>query len=553
MPRKNILNIVFIFFTMLIIVACGQVGFITGGDVDNQAPQPIQEEMMPPMASRNIKPDKIVIPFDEFIALNNPSQNIRIIPNDVKLKPEIKKKSLVLTVTSGAWEDTTTYAIYLNRAVKDITENNDSLMIYVFSTGSKIDTLMAQVNVVDAFTNKPVKDVTVGLYRKELIQNDTNKIFPRYLALTDQEGNATFNYLKEGEYYAYAFDDDNKNNRLDALEFQGRTKNTIVPDTIIDLIPQIRLMPPPKDTSFKVVKTDVVNPTKWSIKFSQALSDTQKFFSFIEPLPIAEKWNEDRDSVDYFFQNVKKSGKYALVLNESLDTISKKYFFRTLPEFDYNNNLNKGVLLITDTFALSFNDAINTIDTNKISLLGLKEEDSVYQSIDFKLEITDVDELKFIHSRKFDSIKLKLPKETIQLFNYPQKDSLFFNFAIQQQSKVGNLLVKLDSIPPYSILELINNKNIVIRSAIIDGVDEVTFENLQTGDYKYRLIIDENKDGKWTNGNIFTNTPAEKVIWFSESSNIRANWDVEAKLSIKPEIEPTKEDKMKSILNDGLE
>ena len=69
------------------------------------------------------------------------------------LKIDHDKKTVTLT-----WEDTlennTTYSIYLNETVQDITESNDSLMVFVFSTGDYIDSLSYQVKVIDAFTSQ---------------------------------------------------------------------------------------------------------------------------------------------------------------------------------------------------------------------------------------------------------------------------------------------------------------------------------------------------------------------------------------------------------------
>jgi hypothetical protein len=48
----------------------------------------------------------------------------------------------------------------------------------------------------------------------------------------------------------------------------------------------------------------------------------------------------------------------------------------------------------------------------------------------------------------------------------------------------------------------------------------------------FRLIIDEDGDGFWSLGDIFSYRDAERVIWFDDKTQIRANWDVEVKLSL---------------------
>src|SRR5690554_57911 len=198
----------------LILFSCGQVGSITGGEKDTTAPRVIVDRVVPPMESTNISPQKITIPFDEFIEFNKPAENIRVTPADVKLDYKINKKSVVLTVKSGDWAQNTTYTVYLNRAVKDITEANDSIIAYVFSTGDFLDSLKTAVQVEDAYSGKPITGVTVGLFTHQLI-NDTSKVEPRYYASTNDQGVAFFQYIKDTTFFIYAFKDDNLNNRLE--------------------------------------------------------------------------------------------------------------------------------------------------------------------------------------------------------------------------------------------------------------------------------------------------------------------------------------------------
>ena len=177
----------FIVFLSLLLIGCAQVGTISGGERDTAAPIPT-ENVSPPNATTNFSANEIEIPFNEYFILNDPRSTIRIVPPHAKLETRVKKKTLFIS-----WEDTlqenTTYAIYMNGAVKDYTEGNDSIMQYVFSTGDIIDSLSLNLAVVDAFDNKGAKDIIVALYdpaSNELLnfgQTDNNGVVSlRYLA-----------------------------------------------------------------------------------------------------------------------------------------------------------------------------------------------------------------------------------------------------------------------------------------------------------------------------------------------------------------------------------
>lgn len=533
------LTIISLFVVAILMVSCGQVGTITGGEKDFVAPKPIEVEIEPPMASKNIKPDKITIPFDEFIALNNPAQNMRIVPDDVKLEPSIVGKSLVLKRTDGAWEDTTTYAIYLNGAVKDITEANDSLMIYVFSTGNTIDSLETGVKVVDSYTNNPLKDITVGLYKGPLL-DDTSKVYPRYVAITDSEGKATFKYLKEGPFYAYAFQGANKNSILEASEKRGRLEHPIkglyeIPDTL----EEIRLMPPIAPAVLKVRTNEALPPAIWSLGFNQPVKDSISI-SYIDREPVGEKWNEKKDSVTIFFGEVPRSARYkaAIDFKGFKDTIFKKFIFKEELAYSHGTNLERGVLLYEDTLTVHLDEAIEAINKETILVTGKKDKDSVASVLEVTfLQPTPEATQLYFDKASYDSVFVTLPPTSINGYNFKQLDTIQIDMSVQKQKNVGNLIVEIDTIPPYGFLELLDGKGNVLKTKEIKGMEEITFNNLQPGNYKFRFVIDENKDGKWTTGDIFEHSAPEKVFWFETATTIRANWDVKAKLEFAPFLE----------------
>jgi len=519
----------------LLIGGCGQVGFITGGEDDRAAPQPIHEKITPPMASINVKPDRIVIPFNEFITLNNPLQNIRVIPDNVQLNYRIKGKSLVIEKESGEWLDNTTYAIYFKRAVKDITEGNDSIMTYVFATGDYLDSLTFAVRVVDAFTNKPLENIVVGVYTAPLL-DDTSKVNPTYASITDKEGLSQFSYLKEGPFYVYAFDDKNKNNRLNENEKRGAVFVPVVADTSVTVIPDIRLMPSlPAKNALRSIDFDP--PARFHVKFELPLPPDVKLTFIQEPQPLNVEFSQKRDSLTLVFPKLPKSGKLEFLVDHSdfPDTLSKKYFYRQAPALDVTTNLDKGVLLVGDTLMLQFSDALASFEVNEIEVNGKKAGDSIFYPITVEVNFSRGDVVQIVHDRNYDSIALLIPKTAFQGYNLNSTEAIELSYEIQPKSKVGHLVVQLDSIPENGILQLLNPKKEVVRSVKLQtNVLEYAMNSLQPASYTFRIIVDANNDGFWSTGNIFEQREAEQVIWFDAPSQVRANWDVNAKLELHP-------------------
>lgn len=526
---------ILILFVVLLAYSCGQVGFITGGEDDEYAPKPILEDVRPPMASINVKPKEITIPFDEFIQLNSPAKNISVVPADVTLEATVKGKTLSLKPIKGDWAENTTYAIYFNRAVKDLNEANDSLMIYVFATGNYIDSLTTALRVVDAYSNKPKKSITVGLYDKELI-DDTSRVLPRYVVMTDDTGLAQFRYLQKGPFFAYAFNDKNENTLLNESESRGKLTTVIYADTSIEVIPEIRLMAP-RATKFEVKTNNFIAPATWSLGFSKAVpEDTQIIFT--NPEPDYFLWNDKKDSLTIFYAMKSRSGKVELVIEtvDSRDTISKKYFFKDSEKFNYTTNLEKGNLLIGDTLKIQLIEAINVIDSSRIEVMGKPIGDSIYVSITPIFSNYRADEITLYHPREFDSIQVTFPANTIGGENFTNPDEILLKYNVQPKSKVGTLIIKLDSIPEFGLLEVNTDNGLLVKKIKLEqGVFEYNVPDLQPKSYSFTLLIDTDSDGYWSLGDIFTNEEAERVIWFDNKTKIRPNWDVEVKLSLKSE------------------
>lgn len=525
---------------VVLLSACGQVGEVTGGEEDRTAPQVKIDKVIPPMGSINIAPQKITIPFEEFIELNKPAENIRVTPADVQLNYEIKKKSLVLTVKEGEWQKNTTYTIYLNRAVKDITESNDSIMSYVFSTGSFIDSLQTVVKVVDAYTGNVVDGVTVGLYTKPLI-DDTSKISPRYITSTNKDGIATFKHIKSADFYAYAFDDENRNNRLDATEKRAYL-NTVVTlydtDTVEIIGPVIRLMPP-EETELKVSNNEFASAGIWGLRFNRPLNEDEDFV----PLDFDEEklkdylvWNEDKDSVTVFYALTESSGTLSGLLKtaEKTDTINRKYFYRQKPNLAVNSNLVNRKLLYNDSLKFIVSEPIQSIDTSLIEFSAILKGDSIAipQAFEY-VPLSNREFALYFEKGKQEKLLLNIPPAAITGINLTMKDSLKYDFSLQLERETGTMIIEFDSIPPYGVLFITSKRTKEEIAVVFDGIEKLThtLSYVQPDQYEFKFLIDEDKNGKWSTGSIFTNKEAETMIVFPDVTTIRANWSVKTTLA----------------------
>ena len=76
------------------------------------------------------------------------------------------------------------------------------------------------------------------------------------------------------------------------------------------------------------------------------------------------------------------------------------------------------------------------------------------------------------------------------------------------------------------IIELLEgkDKDKLVERIFISNSKEIQFNLLEPKKYFVRAIIDENKNNKWDTGNYLLKKQPEKIIYFSEELEVRANY-----------------------------
>src|SRR5690606_8968802 len=109
-----------IFGVLASTINCANIQQPTGGPRDSIPPKLLSE--LPSNLSTNFTAQKVVLTFDEFIRLSNPTREISISP-DMDRFPEFKanRRNLEITLPDSLAENTT-YVINFGRAIADNNE-----------------------------------------------------------------------------------------------------------------------------------------------------------------------------------------------------------------------------------------------------------------------------------------------------------------------------------------------------------------------------------------------------------------------------------------------
>lgn len=510
----------------LLIYGCAQVVPLTGGDKDETPPKELKST--PENKSINFTAKTITIEFDEFIRLENLLQQLIVSPVMEK-QPEIsvKGKKLVIQLKEELTPNTT-YSINFGNAIIDITENNPIPNYkYVFSTGNYLDSLSFSGNVLIAQDLKPKEKVYVMLY-EQLEDSVPYLKKPKYVAITNKEGNFSITNIAKGSYKVFALEDINSNYIYDLPNEQIAFKENIL---VIDsnLSEQQLFLFEEKQENQYVKKVEHKDFGKVVFYLNQPSENVFITTNIKEKIRwYMEERNPTNDTITHWLLNVGNFKEVEYYISEGkkiLDTsavtfIAESKFKDTLiniktnitPVFD----LNKNVLLSTLR-------PINVFNQDNITLL----EDSV----PVKFEIN-----QHSNTRKYEinypfkentSYVLQILPETFQDILGLKNDSAVVSFKTKKESDYGNIILKMDVNfeTPYVLQLLRNNK--IIDEKYISNSQNINYTFLIPGDYDLHLIIDENDNKKWDTGDYLKTQQPETVIHYQKAIKIRPNWDNE--------------------------
>ena len=105
-------------------------------------------------------------------------------------------------------------------------------------------------------------------------------------------------------------------------------------------------------------------------------------------------------------------------------------------------------------------------------------------------------------------------------------DSIETTLKLKSKEEYSSLTVKLEAFDSLARIQLLNDKDVVIRELPATN-DGTKFEYLAPTTYYLRLYIDLDGDGKWTTGDWLLKRQPEPIYYFPRKLKLRANWDFE--------------------------
>ena len=187
-------------------------------------------------------------------------------------------------------------------------------------------------------------------------------------------------------------------------------------------------------------------------------------------------------------------------------SIQSDTLFVYKPSFRYIWNENKTKL------ALNFNVTSSSLD----SLLTM--QDTIKTDTTYKPTSTTRPALSvFTETGAFISVE----QDTSSVKSIPLRKP--------DAKSTGVLSVALNTASSDFTFQLLDNNNEVAYSKA--NQKNFSFPSVKSGKYKIRVLIDSNRDGNWSYGNLLQNEEPEEIFIYEEETSIRENWVVELNIS----------------------
>ena len=535
----------------LLYAGCAKISTPTGGPKDSTPPKVLKTEPADGSVHFDSK-QQIKLYFDEYITLNNPTDNVLISPPMSKAPDyTVNGKTLVIKFKDTLRENTT-YNMVFSDCIKDYHESNPlNYFHYSFSTGDSLDDYMIRGNLLDAKTLAPVNDFYVLLYKGDADSLPLTTI-PNYVTKTLSDGSFLLKNITKGDYKIFAIKDINSNFRYDlpneeiAFLEESVTSYRALPDSAADSL-QAEL---PLLTLYAFTAADTVqqlsryeNPAAGVYKFPYKVRMVD--FS-ATPLDKASDYfeviNPTRDTVTWYFKTPPTdTSVYILKTDARIDTV-------TLIPFKEKQTSGRGKTAPTKKLTVSF---ANAGEYHKPLTLQfpypIRPADSfsvwVYSQ---HQETKDTFELRFAVPDTF-TMQLPLPMDVTEKksYNIMIRDSVFYGynnltndtlkttFSTKSIKDYGTLIMNYE-LPDdgKAYVATLWHKDIIIKEDILTSSKTITYPFLNPDTYRVSVFCDENGNGRWDPGDYSKKRQPEKMFAFPHNISIRAYWDSEETFKI---------------------
>lgn len=571
---KNFLITFLLLVSIVLLGRCASTGYPSGGAKDETPPRIVKS--VPAENSLSFLGDEVVIFFDELIKVTDVFQKLMVSP-PVNEQPRVTTNGKRLIIKfQEELQPNTTYTLDFADAISDNNEGNVlENFRFSFSTGEVIDSLKISGFLFDAATLSPVDGALVMVHSNHA-DSAFRKQVPLRVTKTDSRGNFSIQNLSPGTYRVFALNDANRNYKYDQPGEQIAWYPELIEPSlgtyqVVDSISAdsavIRDVVAFLPDSLQLFMFQEENRQQY-LKTSERKARNKVDFFFERPLkePLDVRLLNSEISEWYLYESSVKHDSISLWLTDStlikqdslmlairyevldslqqeitkVDTLNAYFFDMSMGETSSRRKRDeqkneipsltvdglKSSLEILESFSILFPTPLEKVNSNAIQLFLMQDTIPVPQ--EFQL-VNDTSRIRRyeVQFRRTPGEKYRFTADSaafVSIYGLASKE-IKQNFEVKKEDAYGIFYVDIQNPQENWLLQILNRQETVLRQQAVPANGKVGFRYLRPGDYFLRIVYDINSNEKWDTGDFEKGIEPEKIVYFPESINVRANWE----------------------------
>ena len=575
--------------TMIFSHSCANTTTPPSGGPKDTIP-PVITEIYPALGAVNIpvSKTKLVLGFNEYVTVKDAKSLFLSPPLEKAPKYKLKGKSVVISF-EGDLDSNRTYTLDVTNAIAD---NNEGNMFpgytLVFSTGSRIDSMVVTGVVQDCNNLQPLKGATVMLYKDQA----DSAIFlkrPDAAVKTDDWGFFCLRNIQDTVYRLYAVIDENNNNKYDPDAEKVAFIDTVIRPVMMvsDSLPEL----------LKYEMTDTVNclarkqeyelnifrekPSQQMIVNKERVGDRTAYITFMAPYAQVDSvWIKGVPAKNLITQFNILQDSLEIWVNDPRpqpDTMFLNVRYLKTDTLGMLNPFTEEIKLLKPKKTAGKSSARDIKKEDTLAVFTLEAKPETVEQYGFTIEFAyplvesafDSLVFRYVNPRQQESIGkytytqdslnlrkyvitpteklqpgyeyfLKVPHRKFRDINGFYNDSSEVKVTLPNDDKLSTLFLNLSNVHNKYIVDLLNEKrDKVLRQYIVEADQILTFPYLKAGKYSIRITEDLNRNGIVDTGILLERKQPEKVMFYKledgtflidvpEMMEIEQNLDVQA-------------------------
>ena len=278
----------------------------------------------------------------------------------------------------------------------------------------------------------------------------------------------------------------------------------------------------------ELIPSNYLSDSNWYLeKFSKRFDTITWYFKNIPIDTLELAIMKDTDTLEYLYISLNPDSQLARARVKKKDEEKGKKIF-----LEWSSNTSRGNLLLNQKPEIIFNQPLQSFNTSTGSLII--GEDTTYHP-----QAVIADSFKM-----FIQLPIKLAEATKYSYYFP--DSTFIdwngyfnkeirlNFLTKTPADYGKMtMILLPEKKQAYIFQMLNGQGDVMKESYFTSDTIVIYEYISPAKYKFKIIFDDNGNRKWDSGYYPDKIQPEKILFYSNEVDVRANWEIEESWLIK--------------------